>query len=81
MGLRWGGNRGIKIIINKDELLNLHFKSYIRFIKVFKPMGMRLSEHVARIENREKDTYCSLKKLKERGHLGDVGVDGRTIYE
>jgi len=44
-------------------------------------MGMRLSEHVARIENREKDTYCSLKKLKERGHLGDVGADGRTIYE
>ena len=44
-------------------------------------MGMRLSEHVARIEKEEKDTDCSLKKLKERGHLGDVGVDGRTIYE
>lgn len=62
MGLRWGGNRGIKIIINKDELLNLHFKSNIRFIAIFKPMGMRLSEHVARIENREKDTDGSLKK-------------------
>ena len=81
MGLRWGSNRGTKIIINKDELLNLHFKSNIRFITVFKHVGMRLSEHVARIENRGNDTDCSLKTLKERGHLGDVGVDGRTIYE
>lgn len=54
MGLRWGGSRGIKIIINKDELVNLHLRSNIRFITVFKPMGMRLLEHVARIENREK---------------------------
>jgi hypothetical protein len=54
LGLRWGGNRGIKIIINKDELVNLHFKSNIRFITIFKPMGMRFLEHVARIENREK---------------------------
>jgi len=44
-------------------------------------MEMRLSEHVARIENREKDTDCHLKNLKERGHLGDVGVDGRSICE
>lgn len=79
MGLRWGSNRGINIIIDKEELLNLHFKPNIRFITVFKPMGMRFSEHVARIENRERGTDCSLKKLKERGHLGDVRVDGRTI--
>jgi hypothetical protein len=44
-------------------------------------MGMRLSKHVALIENREKDTDCSVKNLKERGHLGDVDVDGRTICE
>jgi len=81
LGLRRGGNRGIKINVNKVELLNLHCKSNIRFITVFKPMEMRLSEHVARIENREKYTDSSLKNLKERGHLRDVGVDGRTICE
>jgi hypothetical protein len=79
LGLRWGCNKGNKIIINKNELLNLYFKSNIRFITVFKPTRMRLSEHLARIENREKGTDCSLKNLKERGLLGDVSVDGRTI--
>ena len=35
-----------------------------------------MSEHVARIENREKDRQWP-ENLKERDHLGEVGVDGR----
>jgi hypothetical protein len=37
---------------------------------------MRWAGHVAHIEDMRDYIKWSMEKLKERGHLGDLGVDG-----
>jgi hypothetical protein len=63
--------------INNEELNDLYSSPYI--FRVLKSRRMRLAGHVAPRGRGEAYTGCWWGNLRERDHLGDVGVDGRII--
>jgi hypothetical protein len=58
-----------------DEVHDL----YSQKIRVVKPKGMRLAEHMARIAGGELHTGFWWGNLRETYRLEDYGLDGRII--
>jgi hypothetical protein len=63
--------------IHNEELNDLYSSPNI--VRVIKSRRMRWTGHVARIGREEVYTGFWWGNLRERGHLGDPGVDGRII--
>jgi len=64
--------------LHNEELNDLYTSPNI--VRVIKSRRMRLAGHVARMGERRGFTGFWLENLRERGHLGDPGVDGRIIF-
>jgi hypothetical protein len=62
--------------LHNKELHNLYVLPNI--IRVMKP-STRCAEHVTRKGDEKWVQHFDLKKLKQRDHLGDLGVDDRII--
>jgi hypothetical protein len=63
--------------IHNEELYGLY--SLPNIVRVFKSRRMRWAGHVARMGRYEVFAVFRWGNLRERGHLGDPGVDGRII--
>jgi hypothetical protein len=64
--------------LHNEELHNLYASSNV--IRVFKPRGMRLAGHVARMGEMKMNEIFCLENLKARDHLEDLDVDGNIIF-
>jgi len=60
-----------------EEHKNIYFS--LNIIKVIKSRKMRPSWHVACMERRKMHTGFRFKKLKERDHIEDLGINGRVL--
>jgi hypothetical protein len=63
--------------LRNEELNDLHCSSNI--VRVMKSRRIRWVWHVARRGRREAYTGFWWGNMRERDHLGDLGVDGRII--
>ena len=62
-----------------EQKQNIYINKYFIYHKS-SYMGMRWSEHVARMGERKRHIQGFIGgNLRERGRLGDPGVDGRII--
>jgi hypothetical protein len=53
----------------------------LNIVRVIESMGMRWSEHVARMGEMEMRTQFLSGSLKGRDHSEDLGIDGKIILE
>jgi len=58
-----------------------HLYASLNIVRVIKSMGMRWSEHVARMGEMEMRTQFLSGSLKGRDHSEDLGIDGKIILE
>jgi len=63
--------------LHNEELKDLYYSPNI--VQVIKSIRMRWAGHVALWERGEAYTGFWWGDLRERGHLGDPGIDGRII--
>jgi hypothetical protein len=63
--------------LHNEELNELY--SLPNIVRVVKSRRMRWTRHVARMGEERGCTGCWWGNLRERGHWGDPGVDGRII--
>ena len=64
--------------LHNDEINYLYYSPNI-FLEVKKSKEIRWEEHVARMGKRRGVFRFWWGNLKERGYLGDPGVDGKII--
>ena len=64
---------------NNEELNYLYYSPNI--IRVMKSRGMRLAGHVARIGRGEAHAWFWWGNLRERGHSGNLDLNGRIILK
>jgi hypothetical protein len=64
--------------LHNEELNNLYSSPTI--FRVIKSRRKRWAGHVARMGKGESYTVFWCGNLKERDHLGDLGIDGRIMY-
>jgi hypothetical protein len=60
--------------------MKLIFNVSVSFLRVVKSRRIRWEGQVARMRRGEVYTGFWWGNLKERDYLGDLGVDGRTIF-
>jgi hypothetical protein len=66
-------------IVNNEEFYDLYSSPNV--IRISKSRRMRWDGHVARMGAEEVLTGFWLGDLSERGHLEDLGVEGRVVLE
>jgi hypothetical protein len=74
---RYRGLRG-KRRLHNEELHDCYFLPNIRAIK---SQRMRWAENVARIGDSRVAYRVLVRRLRQRDHLGDLGVDGRMLLK